>query len=113
MEHYFVLDENGEPQHEPDHDKWERWFESASRGVARTAVSPSVTVLTMFRGVDQTEAAGEAPKLFETRVFGGTLDGEEASHNTRAEALAAHSALVEWCRVAIAPDHGVDERMIA
>jgi hypothetical protein len=110
MELYFVLDEQGEPQLERDLDAWTRWFEQADRGIARTAVSREVTVLTTFRGVDDSP---DSPKLFETRVFGGILDGEEVLHGTRAEALLSHRSLAEWCRIGNLPNAGITEDMIA
>lgn len=102
MEVYFVLDEHGEPREERDLDQWQRWFEQANRGVARTAVSPQITVLTTFRAYDELADPDAAPKLFETQVFGGVLDGELREHRTRAEAIAEHAALAEWCRLGLA-----------
>ena len=112
MELYFVLDEHGEPQLETDVDAWARWFEQADRAIARTVVKPDVAVLTTFRGVDEVPSVGGMPKLFDTRVFGGVLDGEEAQHRTRAEAVAGHASLAEWCRVGNGPDAGVSEEQL-
>jgi hypothetical protein len=111
MEGYFVLDDGGEPVEEPDFAAWTRWFEQADRSVARTVVTPEVTVLTTFSGVDHS-TQGEPPRLFETRVFGGVLDSEEVRNCTKADALAAHTSLVEWCRVGASPDCGVTEHDI-
>jgi hypothetical protein len=111
MEAYFVLDERGEPRREMDQQTWTRWFERADRGVARTVLSPSVTVLTTFSGVDAAPES-DTPLLFETRVFGGVLDGEENQSGTRAEALATHSELAAWCRVGAEPDYGLAEEQI-
>ena len=99
MEGYFVLNERGEPMLERDVEAWTRWFERADRSVARTAISGEITVLTTFRGVGETDESGQAPPLFETRVFGGILAGEERWHRTRAEALVGHERLAEWCRI--------------
>jgi hypothetical protein len=109
MEVYFVLDENGAPREEPDVEKWQQWFDQADCGVARTAVSPEVMVLTTFRGYDDLAAPDATPKLFETRVFGGVLDGEEVAHASRAQALAAHAGLIEWCRAGIAEAIAADQ----
>jgi hypothetical protein len=106
MEVYFVLDERGEPLREPDVDAWQRWFEQADRGVARTTIAPDVAVLTTFRGVEVASEEGRAPRLFETRVFGGVLDGEEQLHATRGEALSSHASLAEWCRLGAREDLG-------
>ena len=111
MEAYFVLDERGEPRREMNQEAWTRWFERADRGVARTVLTPRVTVLTTFSGVDAAPDS-ETPLLFETRVFGGALDGEEIQCPTRADALAAHNELAEWCRVGVEPDYGVAEAQI-
>ena len=108
MEGYFVLDERGEPLEEKDFAAWTRWFEQADRSVARTVVNAEVTVLTTFSGVDHS-TQGNPPRLFETRVFGGVLDGEEARHSTKAEAIRANAALAEWCRIGASPDCGVTE----
>jgi len=110
MEAYFVLDELGDPQPECDIEAWTRWFEQADRSVARTAIGPEVVVLTTFLGVDEAAEPGNPPRLFETRVFGGALDEEELGHSTRTEALAAHSMLVEWCRIGNTPNAGVTEK---
>jgi hypothetical protein len=111
MEGYFVLDEQGEPLEERDFAAWTRWFEQADRTVARTVVTAEVTVLTTFSGVDLS-TQGQPPRLFETRVFGGVLDGEEARDSSKAAAIAAHAALAEWCRIGALPDCGVTEQDI-
>jgi hypothetical protein len=109
---YFVLNALGEPQVEPDVDAWLRWFEQADRNIARTSVTSHVVVLTTFRGVDEPESPGDAPRLFETRVFGGVLNGEEVHHATKDEALAAHTRLVDWCRAGATPGFGFDEQAL-
>jgi hypothetical protein len=112
MEAYFVLDDRGEPRLEPDKEAWARWFETADRGIARTTVSPEVTVLTTFRGVDEGPQNDEVPCLFDTVVFGGVLDGEALHHRSRGEALEAHARLAEWCRVGTEPDCGITDEML-
>jgi len=109
METHYVLDDRGEPREERDLEVWERWFATADRGIARTAITPAITVLTTFRGVVEMPVPGEEPKLFATRVFGGVLDAEEVGHRTRAESVAAHAALSEWCRIGNAPDADVPQ----
>jgi hypothetical protein len=48
MENYFVLNEHGEPQVEPDVNVWLRWFEQADRNIARTSVDTDVVVSPRF-----------------------------------------------------------------
>lgn len=109
MELYFVLDERGEPMHEPDIKAWSRWFARADRSVSRSIVAPNVTVLTTFNGVGDVPGPAVMPKLFESRVFGGVLDGEVVQHRTRSEATARHAELVEWCRIGNTPNAGITE----
>jgi hypothetical protein len=109
MELYFVLDEHGEPLRERDLDAWSRWFARADRSIARTIVVPDVTVLTTFNGVDDVPNPESVPKLFESRVFGGILDGEVVQHRTRDEAKVRHAELVEWCRLGALPYAGITD----
>lgn len=109
MELYFVLDEHGEPVRERDVEAWSRWFAQADRCIARSTVAPNVTVLSTFNGVYDVACPDSIPKLFETRVFGGILDGETLQHRTRAEARARHAELVEWCRMGALPTAGFTE----
>jgi hypothetical protein len=109
MELYFVLDKHGEPVRELDMEAWSRWFAHADRSVARTAVSPNVTVLTTFNGVDDVPHANATPKLFQSRVFGGVLDGEVRQHCTRTEARVQHHELVVWCRIGNSKNAGITE----
>jgi hypothetical protein len=109
MDGYFTLDERGNPSEEKDFATWARWFERADRSVARTLVTPEVTVLTTFSGVDHS-TRGDPPRLFETRVFGGVLDAEETRHATKVEAIAAHATLAGWCRLGASADCGVTEQ---
>lgn len=109
MERYFVLDERGEPVMERDIEAWSRWFQRADRSIARTVVAADLTVLTTFRGVGEMDESGDAPALFETRVFGGVLDGEEQWHRTRLEALDGHAAMAAWCRVGNSLNYGITE----
>jgi hypothetical protein len=109
---YFVLDEQGEPTLARDVDAWTEWFLQADRGVARTAVTPDVSVLTEFSGFDVPDE-GQLPRLYTTHVFGGVLDGEELQHPTREAALAAHAFVVAWCRIGSQPNFGVTADDIA
>jgi hypothetical protein len=109
MELYFVLNEQGEPIRERDIEAWSRWFARADRSIARSIVAPDVTVLTTFNGVDDVPGPDSVPKLFESRVFGGILDGEVVQHCTRAEATARHAELVLWCRIGALPNSGITE----
>jgi hypothetical protein len=109
MELYFVLNEHGEPVRERNLEAWSRWFAQADRSIARSTVAPGITVLTTFNGVYDVPGPDSAPKLFESRVFGGILDGEVVQHCTRAEARLQHAELVEWCRIGALPHAGITD----
>lgn len=109
MELYFVLDERGEPVRERDIEAWSRWFAQADRSIARSSIPPNVTVLTTFNGVGDVPEPNAVPKLFESRVFGGILDGEVLRHCTRAEATVRHEELVEWCRIGSSHHLGISD----
>jgi hypothetical protein len=106
MQQFYVLDDAGVPQ-QTSEQAFAEWVASADVGIARTVVSASVAVVTTFDGVAVADPAGGAPRLFETRVYGGVLDGEEARHGSRDEAMVGHSHLVAWCRVGESADYGV------
>lgn len=88
----YVLDDQGVPQPEANLDRWAKWFESADRVVGKTQLG-SVGVSTVFLGLDHSFGSGP-PLLYETMVFGGTLDGEMERYGTRAEALGGHERMV-------------------
>jgi hypothetical protein len=72
--------------------EWAKWFEQADRSVAKDDVN-GVSVSTVFLGLDH--AFGESqPMLFETMVFGGDLDQEQARYSTWDEAETGHKEMV-------------------
>jgi len=88
-----MLDENGNPKEEKNLLTWAKWFEIADRRIARTKIGKS-EISTVFLGLDH--SFGESnPILFETMVFGGTLDGEQNRYHTKKEALKGHKEMVE------------------
>lgn len=88
----YILDEHGEPKLEPDIMKWSQWLETADRTVVRTEVG-DVVVSTVFLGIDHSFGTGP-PRLFETMVFGGSLDEEQKRWHRRTEAEAGHRFMV-------------------
>jgi hypothetical protein len=87
------------PVPEPDLLAWGRWFQTADRHVAETWVTPHIRVSTIFLGIDHALWPGaHAPILFETMVFGGSLDQEQCRYATWDEAEAGHRSMVEQVR---------------
>lgn len=93
----YILDEKGNPVAEPDLRKWGSWFhtETKKRKVAKDQIGDS-EVSTVFLGLDHNYSGEGVPILWETMVFGGTLDEEqERCSGGREQALAMHARMVE------------------
>jgi len=76
---------------------WVRWFNEADRTVARTDLGYAL-VSTVFLGLDHNILGEGPPKLFETLVFGGPLDGEMVRYSTWDEAVEGHDAMLNRVR---------------
>lgn len=72
---------------------WARWQETADRRVAKTDIG-EITISTVFLGLDHNFGLGP-PILFETMIFGGSLDQEMDRYCTWEEAEAGHEAMVQ------------------
>ena len=90
----FILVDRKPVQH-PNDDEWFAWYQQIeeNRRVAKTEIG-SVSVSTVFTGMDLRPSPGQG-LLFETKVFGGALDGEEWLCATWEEAEQQHARVVE------------------
>lgn len=89
----WILDESGEPKAVDDTLTWAKWFETAERHVADETIGDS-RISTVFLGIDHGFGHGE-PVLWETMVFGGSLDGEQdRCAGARLNASAMHERMV-------------------
>jgi len=93
----YVLDADGNPQPEPDLLMWAQWLGTGDNQVVAREQVGHVRVSTVFLGLDHNWIGGE-PLLWETRVFGGKLDGECERYSTRADAVAGHALMVQRVR---------------
>lgn len=93
MNDKYILDEKGNPKEEKDLLTWGKWFETADRIIAKTKIGKS-EISTVFLGLDHS-FGGNKPLLFETMVFGGTLDGEQNRYSTREESIKGHEEMVK------------------
>jgi hypothetical protein len=91
MNKYYILD--GHNVVETDLMTWAIWFWKNERHVANEKIS-DVRISTVFRGLDHSSGDGP-PLLFETMVFGGSLDQEMDRYTTWEEAEIGHKAMVE------------------
>lgn len=90
----YILDDAGNPVLEPDVFKFVIWWESTDRHLADTYVG-RVRVSTVFLRTDHQFVPGGEPILWETLVFGGSLDGEMDRYGSREDALTGHKLMVE------------------
>ena len=72
---------------------WAVWFEKADWQVAKDTFG-NACVSTVFLGLNHSLGDGP-PMLFETMVFGGTLDQEQTQCSTWDEAKQMHLAMVK------------------
>lgn len=103
MREHYILDEEHEIKSVP-WDDYVAWCAEAYetkdgferlRRVAFTVVDGDCEVSTVFLGIDHRFTAEEGPPvLFETMVFGGSLDQEQERYCIWAEAEAGHTAMV-------------------
>lgn len=80
--------------------EWGRWLQTADRVVAKDELSSGARVSTVFLGLDYNHGFGLAPAIFETMIFGGTLDGDMDRYATWQEAEAGHAAMVAKAKAA-------------
>lgn len=94
MLHKYILNADGEPVIERDLLRWAEWYGTANRRVAHTVISPEVSVSTIFLGLDHNFPMIGPPILWETMIFGGTLNLEVWRYATREAAVEGHDFAV-------------------
>ena len=101
MARYYIL-RGQDVIEEPDYDKWARWYQGSFERVRRVASTETRygTISTTFLGMTMTLSAADAPRLFETRVEGGWLNGQRQHYATFAEAETGHQVWVARVREA-------------
>lgn len=78
---------------------WAKWFETADRTVAKAEIGDSL-VSTVFLGIDHSSGYGP-PMLFETMVFGGSLDQKQDRYSRWEEAERGHEEMCKRVRDAM------------
>ncbi len=87
---YYIL-ANKKPVKIEDALEWAKWFEEEENWYVAKDIIDDSQVITFFQGLI-TEGL---PKLFQTMVIGGLLDGENEKYSTWQEAEAGHERIVE------------------
>ncbi len=98
---HYVLDEDGNPQKEPDLLTWARWFETETNRVVAVYAHDDFMVSTVFLGLDHNFGVAGGPVLWETMVFGGRLDQHQWRYRSRDDAIAGHRAAVDKALAAV------------
>ena len=91
MQRFYILD--GHKTKAVDVETWRKFFEKAERHVADENIG-DVRVSTVFLGLDHSFGFGP-PLLFETMVFGGSLDQEQDRYATWEAAEVGHKQMME------------------
>lgn len=86
----FILDKHGKPKPEPNVLKWCAWFETHDRQVDVDDITSKVYVSTVFLGIDHNFSHEGLPKLWETLIFGGPMDGKGERYSSLKAAQAGH-----------------------
>jgi hypothetical protein len=105
MPRYFVLDPTGEPI-ESTLAEWGTWLQHAhtERRLRHTLIDPDVSVSTVFLGLDHGWILGDPPALWETMIFGGSLNGYQERYSSREAALLGHEVAVELALSKVEPE---------
>jgi hypothetical protein len=97
MAKFYILNENGQPE-EASVLTWSVWCaHNGTKRLLKETVIQGSRVNTVFLGYDPSYSivSSHRPKLFETWVFGGKLDGKSEKYCTRQEAEEGHEKMVE------------------
>jgi hypothetical protein len=100
----YILDDDGNPVPCDDVLVWAEWYEQSRSNNCRVVKQDwaetedtTVGVSTVFLALDHAFMGGP-PILWESLVFGTSLDGEMRRYRSKAEALRGHEELVQRVR---------------
>lgn len=102
MSGQYILDAEGKPVEELDILAWGKWMQEGDRRVARDELPDSVSVSTVFLGLDHSFGSGP-PILWETMIFDGPHDMYQDRYSSREEALAGHAKAVAIAKGEVKP----------
>src|SRR5262249_10211352 len=101
----YILNDDGEPVPCDDLEIWGPWFERASRDGTRIVKqdfaeeqNTRVGWSTVFLGLDHSHGRPGPPILWESLIFGTSLDGEMDRYTSRAAALRGHDRMLARVR---------------
>lgn len=79
------------------------WFiqNKEKRQVAFTKITKDIEISTVFLGLDHNFGNSGKPRLFETLVFGGPMDGSMRRYENWIEAEQGHQEMVDRARATL------------
>ncbi len=80
--------------------EWGKWFETNNRTVKRTNIG-DIEISTVFIGIDHSFGFVKKPLLFETKIFGGDLDGYQDRYATWIGAEYGHDRAVKLVKLSL------------
>jgi hypothetical protein len=104
MNVFYTLDDERRPVRCDNHKLWGEMMEDISRRrVARTQVTDKVHVSTVFLGIDHRFIGNGPPLLFETMIFGGPEEIDQAQwrYSSWDDAETGHAAAVRIAHTAL------------
>jgi hypothetical protein len=90
---HYILNSELVPVSCEDIKTWARWMETAERTLAKDKTRGGVLVSTVFLGLDHNFTSYGPAVLYETMIFCGPLDLDQARYSTYADAMAGHKEM--------------------
>lgn len=81
-------------------DEWARLWQPEYKRVALDELG-EIRISTVWLGLDHRFGDAGPPLIFETMIFGGTLDGEQSRYSTEEQARAGHAHWISLVRLEI------------
>lgn len=79
--------------------RWAEFFEDPkNKRIMITKINNTITISTVFLGLDHSFGFGGPPLWFETMIFGGVHDGFQVRYSTYREAISGHRIAVNLVR---------------
>lgn len=96
---YYILNADNQPVRCPNCRSYTEWVRlNEGWSVVQQEDIPSaggtVRVSTVFLGIDHNHSREGPPILWETMIFGSTLDGESQRYSSHADAVRGHAEMV-------------------
>lgn len=105
---HWILDDDWNPV-EVDLYTWARWLDHGHRVLAcdkdESDPDKTITISTVFLGIDHNWNPYGPPVLWETMIFGGLLDQEMDRYTSKEAALAGHQAMCARVKASLTKGH--------